>query len=152
MVSGFAIIDLDEIAKRTQNDVRLQQALQQREAALNQELGNMRAQFQRQVQLKQQEIGAEPTQQQQQELANMVNQLNVQINRAQSTAQQTLTNDQVNLIQSFRNGVRPIAVKVALERNFKIILTKNEAVLFAYDDAYDITEEVIKRMATPMVP
>ena len=152
VIGGFAIIDLDEVARRTKNDVRLQNALKARENVINQELGNMRSQFQRQVQIKQQEIGTEPTEEQQVQLAQMVNALNVQLNRAQGTAQQTLSNDQVSLIQNFRNQIRPIAVKVALERNFKIVLTRNEAILFAYDESYDITEDVIRQIATPMVP
>ncbi|MEM1296569.1 MAG: OmpH family outer membrane protein, partial [Verrucomicrobiota bacterium] len=88
----------------------------------------------------------------------LVNNLNVQLSRAQSTAQQQLNRDEVALVQNFRNEVRPVAVKIALERGFTIVLTKNEAVLFAYDDNFDITEEVIRRMAapgsglTPLVP
>ena len=147
--NGFAIIDLDEVASRLKRDVALQNALRQREAAFNNELGQMRSRFQQQVQLQQQQIGAEPTEQQQQQLAQMINNLNVQLSRAQNTAQQQLNRDQGTLIQRFRGEVRPVAVKIALERGFSIVLTKNEAILFAYDENYDITEEVIRRMAAP---
>lgn len=156
--NGFAIIDLDEIASRLKKDVQLQNALKQREAQFNNELGQLRSRFSQQVQLQAQQIGNEPTQEQQQQLAQLVNNLNVQLSRAQSTAQQQLNRDEIALVQNFRNEVRPVAVKIALERGFTIVLTKNEAVLFAYDDNYDITEEVIRRMAapgsglTPLVP
>ena len=156
--NGFAIIDLDEIASRLKKDVQLQNALKQRESQFNSELSQLRNRFRQQVQLQQQQLGEEPTEEQQQQLVQLVNNLNVQLSRAQSTAQQQLNRDEVALVQNFRNEVRPVAVKIALERGFTIVLTKNEAVLFAYDDNFDITEEVIRRMAapgsglTPLVP
>tara|TARA_R110002096_G_scaffold4501_42_gene21344 strand:- start:9799 stop:10389 length:591 start_codon:yes stop_codon:yes gene_type:complete len=156
--NGFAIIDLDQIASRLKKDVQLQNALKQRESQFNNELSQLRNRFRQQVELQQQQLGTEPTQEQQQQLAQLVNNLNVQLSRAQSTAQQQLNRDEITLVQNFRNEVRPVAVKIALERGFSIVLTKNEAVLFAYDDNYDITEEVIRRMAapgsglTPLVP
>ncbi len=146
---GFAIIDLDQIATRLKRDVALQNALQQRQSQFNNELGQLQSRFQQQVQLQQQQIGATPTDAQQQQMAQLVNNLNVQLSRAQSTAQQQLSRDQATLIQQFRNEVRPIAVQIALEKGFKIVLTKNEAVLFAYDENYDITEDVIRLMSAP---
>ncbi len=147
--NGFAVIDLDEIADRLDRDEDLQDALQQRKAQFNNELGQLRSRFMQQVRLKSQEIGEDATEQEQQQLANMIKSLNVQLTRAQNTAQQQLSRDQVTLVQAFRNEVRPVAVKIALERGFTVILTKNEAVLFAYDENFDITEEVIRRMSAP---
>ena len=103
--------------------------------------------------LKQEKEDEKPrTAEQQRELEALVNALNTQLVRARSTGQQALNQQQVALIQGFRNKIRPIAISIARERGFSIVITKNEAVLFAYDEAFDITEDVIRRMATPMVP
>jgi len=159
VVNGFAIIDLDLIARRLGQDKALQQALNQSANQMNQELARQRAAFQQQVVLREQALVKQEEEEnkprsveQQQELEGFINTLNATMVRNRAAGQQQLNQQQVALIQQFRNKVRPIAISIARERGFSIVLTKNEAVLFAYDEAFDISEEVIRRMATPMVP
>lgn len=160
LIKGFAVIDLDTIANRLGSDAKLQNALRQRQDQLNSELTNLRSNFARQIkqqeellQKKTQEEGnRERTPEEQQQMASLVQTLNVQLAQAQNTGQATLSQDQMKLIQIFREEVRPHAIKVANEKGFSIILTKNDAMLFDYDKSFDITEEVIRRMATPVTP
>lgn len=156
--AGFAIIDLDLVAQRLGQDTALQNALAQRQTQINQELGAMRQNYQNQVQqqeqllIQQEQAGQPRTQQQQAALLKMAQDLNVQLQQAQNTGQATLNQDQITLIQNFRNQIRPVAVTIARERGFGLVLTKNEAVLFAYDEQNDISMEVVARVSTPVVP
>ncbi len=159
VVNGFAVVDLDLIASRLGQDKALQQALNQSASSLNDQLAQQRANFQRRVLLEEQKLVEQEKEteqprslEQQQQLQALVQNLNATMAQSRAASQQQLSQQQVALIQQFRQKVRPIAISIARERGFSIVLTKNESVLFAYDEAFDISEEVIKRMATPLVP
>ncbi len=159
MINSFAVIDLDLIAARVGQDKALQQALNQTAASLNNQLAQQRKNFQQRVILEEQKLVKQEqesnerrTLEQQQQLEALVQNLNATMARSRAVSQQQLSAQQIQLIQQFRSKVRPIAMEVARERGISIILTKNESMLFAYDQAFDISEEVIRRMATPMVP
>lgn len=159
VVNGFAVVDLDLIASRLGQDKALQQALNQSATSLNDQLAQQRVNFQRRVLLEEQKLVEQEketeqprTLEQQQQLQALVQNLNATMAQSRAASQQQLSQQQVALIQQFRQKVRPIAISIARERGFSIVLTKNESVLFAYDEAFDISEEVIKRMATPLVP
>lgn len=154
----IAVIDLDLVATRLGTDQQLQAALQQRQNQINQELNVMRQNFQNQVVQAQQVLNARVQQGQQisqaeiDGLQNDVAALNVQLQRAQATGQQTLNQTQIALIQQFRSQVRPVVQQIAVERGYSLVITKNEAVVYTYDQAHDITMEVVSRMSTPVVP
>lgn len=153
----IAVIDLDMVAVRTGANQQIQNALAQSQNQINQRLGAMRNNFQTQVQQAAvtlqnrvnqgiagpNEIAA---------LENDIAQLNVQLQREQQVGQNALNQTQINLINSFKNQVRPVVQQIAVERGYGIVITKNETVLYTYDAAHDITLEVIRRMTTPVVP
>jgi Skp family chaperone for outer membrane proteins len=151
-VSTFAVLDLNEVATRIGRSAELQNALSAREQSLVQQLVQLQSNLQQKVDAKRTEFGEKPTAEQEQELAKLASGLNAEFLRARASAQQALGNEQSAMIQQFRAEVLPVAAEIAAERGLTTILTKNEAVLFAWDPASDITEEVIKRMATPLVP
>ena len=158
-VSGkvIAVIDLDLIAQRTGVDREIQNALVQAQNQINQRLGQMRQNFQAQVQQASvtlqnrvnqgiagpNEIAA---------LENDIKALNVQLQREQAVGQKSLSDAQINLINSFKNQVRPIVQQIAVEEGYGLVITKNETVIYTYDAAHDITLEVVRRMTTPVVP
>jgi Skp family chaperone for outer membrane proteins len=85
-------------------------------------------------------------------LLTLAGTLNEEFGKARVSAQAVLSQEQVALVQKFRDEVFPVAKEIAQERGFKTILLKSESVLFAWEPESEITEEVIKRMSTPLVP
>ncbi|MFT5465110.1 MAG: Skp family chaperone for outer membrane protein [Verrucomicrobiales bacterium] len=153
----IAVIDLDLIAQRTGSDQKIQAALTQAQNQINQQLGAMRQNFQTQVQqaavtvqnrVNQGIAGPNEVASLEKDIAN----LNVQLQREQQVGQNKLSEAQINLINSFKNQVRPIVQQIARERGYGLVITKNETVIYTYDQAHDITLEVITRMTTPVVP
>lgn len=152
LVNAFAIVDLDEIARRLGKDDALRQALQLRQNQLTGNLTQVRDQYLEQARSLQQQLGDKPTPEDQKKLADAVNQMNAKLSDLRQQAAANLSQEQVALVQRFRGEIRPFAVTIAGQRGFATILIKNENLVFAYDPSSDITEEIIKRMGTPVVP
>lgn len=152
LINAFAIVDLDEIARRLGRDQALRQALQSRQTQLSGTISQVRNQFVEEARLVQKQMGEKPTDEDQKKLADRVNVMNAKLAELQQQAAATLSQEQVAQVQKFREEVRPFAVAIARERGFATILLKNENLVFAYDPSSDITEEIVRRMGTPVVP
>jgi len=150
--NSVAVIDLEEIALRLGRKEALQKSLIAKEEELGQQLTNLRGSLQEKVEKRKAEIGEKPTPEQAKELEGLAGNLNQELQSARAAAQETLQNERATQVQTFRTEVLPVATDVARERGLKTILLKTEAVVFAWTPESDITEEVIKRMATPVVP
>jgi Skp family chaperone for outer membrane proteins len=46
------------------------------------------------------------------------------------------------VVNGFRDEMKPVARRIAAEKGLGVVVTKNETVLFTYDDAVDVTDEV----------
>ena len=145
-VGAVAIIDLDVIAKQLGSDKEMSVSIQQREASLNQQLAAVRDSYNKQISEKQGEFGANPTPEQAQHLADMQRQVNANLNQVLQRAKNDLNQHSARVIQHFRNEIKPVAREVATEKGLSIIVTKNDSVIFDYDRAVDITDEVVRRM------
>jgi len=148
----FAVIDLEEIARRLGRDQALNQALRTRQNQLSGSISQVRTKYLQQARSFQEEIGENPSEEEQQKLSTLINNMNLRLDQLQQEAARSLSQEQLKLVRSFRSEVRPFAQDIARERGFTTILIRNESVLFAYDRSADITEAVIQRMGTPVVP
>ena len=68
------------------------------------------------------------------------------MNQAQRTAQNELSVYRQRLIQRFRDEVVPLAQEAASQRGLGVVLTKNDTVLLAFDNAHDITAAVVAKL------
>jgi len=150
--NSVGVIDLEEVAKRLGRSEAVLKALGAKEQALGQQLLQLRGSLQEKVDKRKAEIGDKPTPDQQKELLTLAGTLNEEFGKARVSAQAALSQEQVALVQKFRDEVFPVAKEIAQERGFKTILLKSESVLFAWEPESEITEEVIQRMSTPLVP
>ena len=150
--SGVAVVDLDEVAKQLGKDVTLAKAIRQGQDSLNQQLRDFQSTLKQKYRQKAEELEAEPAAGQggpearQQQLALLEGQFNLQLNQAQRTAQSELKAHQSRLVQRFREEVKPVAREVAAQRALGVVVTKNESVLLAFDDAHDITAAVVAKL------
>ena len=84
----------------------------------------------------------------------MGRQASANLNQVQQKAKNDLSQHGAQLVQQFRDEVKPIARQVASEKGLSIIVTRNETVVFDFTSAVDITEDVVRKMrerATPGV-
>jgi len=145
---NVAIIDLDAIARATGYGTQMTAAIQQQKTSLEKQLGVIQASFNEDLTKKKNELGASPTQEQTQQLAQQQRAAVVKLNQEQRNASRLLSQYSTQLIQQFRNAVKPVARTVAAEQGLSVILTKYDALVFDYDTAVDITDAVIERMRT----
>jgi Skp family chaperone for outer membrane proteins len=149
---GVAIVDLDEVARQLGTDVALLKEINDGQASLNQQLKTFQASLQEKYRQKAQELAARPVgdvsnpEAQKQQLSQWERELNLQLNEAQRTAQKELTDYRQRLIQRFRDEVVPAAQEVADQRGLGVVLTKNDTVLLAFDDAHNITSAVVVKL------
>jgi Skp family chaperone for outer membrane proteins len=149
---GVAIVDMDEVAKQLGSDVALTNEINSGQSSLNQQLRNVQADLQEKLRKKQQELDARPVSDlskadvKKQQLGEYEKELSLQMNRARDTAQIELNAYRQKLLLSFREEVAPAAKDAAAERGLGVVITKNDTVLLAYDDAHDITSAVVAKL------
>ena len=145
-VGHVAIIDLDAVASRLGRDAEMANTIKQRENSLNQQLINVKNTFESQLGEKQKDFGEELSDEQTQQLAQMQQQANLQLNQIAQKAQANLNQHRAQVINRFREETKAVARKVAAEQGLSIVVTKNDNVIFTYNSAVDITNDVADRM------
>jgi Skp family chaperone for outer membrane proteins len=151
-LSGVAIIDLDAVARQLGSDVALLKEINDGQASLNQQLRTFQSSLQDKYRQKVQELESRPAADgsnpaaRKQQLAELERDLNLQLNEARRTAENELTAYRQQLIQRFRDEVVPVAQEIAGQRGLGVVLTKNDTVLLAFDDAHDITSAVTAQL------
>lgn len=144
---GVAIIDLDEVAKQLGRTDEMNEAIKEKQAALNSQLANIQTSFVEQFDARAQQYGDQPTPEQAQELQSIRQKIRLQLSQAQQQATNNFKWHRSSLINKFRDDVRPIAQQIAAERGLSIVVPKNEGLILALDPAVDITGAVIEAMA-----
>jgi Skp family chaperone for outer membrane proteins len=76
----------------------------------------------------------------------MGRQATASLNQVQQKAKSDLNQHRVQIVQQFRDEIKPIARQVASEKGLSIIVTRNETVVFDFTSAVDITEDVVRKM------
>lgn len=141
-----AVIDLDLVAKLLGRDVEMANAVKQREGSLNQTLARYRDDLRSKLEAEQGKLGDSPTPEATKSLQAFGQEVSVQYNQAMQNAKTNLTQHRAQVIHQFREQVRPIAQQAAKDNGLSIVVTKNDSVVFAYESAVDITDDVVQRM------
>jgi Skp family chaperone for outer membrane proteins len=152
---SVAIVDLDLIAKRLGRDAQMKQSIEQRQLNLNQQIQSVQSSFLEQLKTKQSEFGDSPSEEQSGLLLAMQREANLKLNSVRQQAQGNMTQFEQSVINQFREEAKPIAQKLAAKKGCKIVLTKNDTVIFSFDSVVDITEDVVAQMkesARPSTP
>jgi len=149
--AGVAIIDLDEVASRLGQDVKMAEEIKARENMLNKQLMALEKSLQQQVDVKQKELGENATDEQKQQLLQMAQQANMQMKNAQMKVSKDLAQHRSDVINRFRASTKPHAEKAARAKGMGIVVTRNENVIFTHLPGVEITDDVVAQMsaATP---
>ena len=149
---GVAVIDLDQVAKSVGRDIQMVNALEHRQQSLNEQLQVVQASFVKQISERKEAAGEEPNEEQAKELVGMQREAGLRLNQVRKQALNNLSQHRIQLIASFREEVKPIAQKVAADKGLSIVVSKNDSVVFTYDNAVDITNDVVIAMKAQPQP
>jgi len=144
--STIAVVDMDEIAKELGRLEEIEIELKEFQDQLNSQLGSLQASYQQTIQDEKTAIGDDPSEEQQQKLQDITSKLNNKLLQERNDAQRQYTQYRTTLLSKFRKDLKPIAMEVAKERGMSVVLPKSDAVLLAFDDDIDITNDVLERM------
>lgn len=151
-LSGVAVVDLDEVARQLGRDASMLKQMNDGQASLNQQLRTLQTSLQEKYQQTARDLASQPApnganpEAKKQQLVGLEREMGLQLNRAKQTAQNNLNTYRQQLIQQFREEVTPVAKAVAAQRGLGVVVTKNDTVLLTFDDAHDITAEVIVKL------
>lgn len=143
---GVALIDLDAVAKRLGRDVSIVQEIKNAANPLGEQLTAAQKEARGKFESLRQSIGAKPTDADNQKLAELERELNLELQQKQQQAQQELNAKQATLINRFREEVRPVAMKIAADKGLGAVLLKSDALVLGNEPALDITDDVVAEL------
>ncbi len=145
---GVAVVDLDAVAKRIGRDVEIAKSLEHKQTSLNERLAAIQESVRTQYKEKKEKAGETPSDEQQKELRTLEQDLSLSVKRQMGEAQKDLALYRQQLVNRFREQVRPVARDIAENKGFDIVVLKDESLLFVVKQSAEITDAVIERMLT----
>jgi Skp family chaperone for outer membrane proteins len=143
---GVAVVDLDRVASVLGRDAVMLQQLQQQQLGLNQKLASVKTSFKKQLTDSIEKLPETPSEEETKTLRNMKRNANIQLATYQKQASSALGQMKNSVIAGFRAEAMPVARDVAKERGLSVVLTSNDSVVFTFDEAVDITDDVIAQL------
>jgi len=137
----MAVLDLDAVAKALGRDEVFREQVEAAGQQLRQQLGELSSNLQTQLREEQEKLGAEPSDEQRQQLQRMLAEAQRQVQQGQVLARQKAAEFQTQLARQFRAEVQPVATEVARSRGASGVLLANT--LLWFEPAADITGAVI---------
>lgn len=144
-----AVVDLDAVASKLGKDKQILQMIEQRQVSLNEQVVATQNSLVQQLNKKKAEFG-EVSEDEAKELVQLQNKANTILASTRTQAQSNLTNFQQDVVNRFRAEVKPIAMELATKKGCRVVLSKNDTVVFAFDQTVDITDEVVAQLQTKL--
>ena len=141
-----AVIDLEKIAKELGEIERFNNAVSTERRRIQARLATLSKGLKAQLDDAQKEAGDNPTKEQAEQFQRMRFAANDQMQKAQQEASRAVTVRRVEIVQSFRDKVQPVAMKHARSRGLSVVVVKGESTLLAFDDTVDITLPVLAEL------
>lgn len=142
---NVAVIDLDAVAAATGKSKEIRDAIAEHAKQRENELNKLQGQMTEKLKAEKEKLGKKPTSEQNKGLAEMVNKARQDLSQGIAIAKQEAQQLRIKLINDFRQEVMPHAIKVAAEKNFSVVLIKDQTVFYLAKDA-DITDAVVVEM------
>lgn len=140
-----AVVDLDAVAKRLGKDKQILQMIEQRQVSLNEQLAATQNSLIQQLNQKKSEFG-ELNDDETNQLAQLQNQANSILLTSKTQAQSNLTMYQQEVVNRFRAETKPIAMELAAKKGCRVVLSKNDSVVFAFDATVDLTDDLVAHL------
>jgi Skp family chaperone for outer membrane proteins len=148
---AVAVIDLDAIAHRLGSDKQIADAIAKRQSSLSQHLVEVAKSYSQQIEERKKSLATAPDESEV-TLATWQQQASENLTKVKQQAQQDLQKHRAELVAQFRDGIRPVARRVAQSRGLSVIVTKNDSVLYDFAPSADITEAVLVELQSERAP
>ena len=140
------ILDLDAIAKQLGSDKAIADSIARQTSSLNQELHQLAKSYHAQISEQRQAIAQHPDEDRKVNLAAYEEQAHAGLSKARKRVQTDIARYRAQLIQGFRDEIRPTVRRIANQRGLSIVVTKNDSVIYDYGAAVDLTESVLQAL------
>jgi Skp family chaperone for outer membrane proteins len=140
-----AVVDLDAVAQKLGRDKQILQLIEQRQVSLNEQLASAQNSLIQQLNQKKNEFG-DLSDEESKQLVQLQNQANTIIATTRTQAQSNLSSFQQEVVNRFRAETKPIVMELAAKKGCRVVLSKNDSVVFAFDATVDLTDEVAAAM------
>lgn len=147
--SSIAVIDVNDVAARVGVLDDINQRVRQKELAAQAQFTALQSQFAREYAAAQQQIGPEPTEQDQVQLYALQQRHMQELNAQWHLLQNEVVDLHNELKQDFLDSVRAVALAVAKNNGMTTVLTTSQ--VFSMDDQADITVDVAELMSKILV-
>lgn len=146
-----AVVDLEAVARKLGKDKQIVQMIEQRQVSLNEQLSAAQNSLIQQLNQKKSEFG-ELNDEETKQLVQLKNQANNIIATTRTQAQSNLSSFQQEVVNRFRTEVKPLVIELAAKKGCRMVLSKNDSVVFAFDSTVDLTDEVVASMKSRVAP
>jgi Skp family chaperone for outer membrane proteins len=146
---AVAIIDLDEIARRLGSDRQISSLITQRQNALTKQLVELAKKYNAQIDEQKAKLTSpegQPAENFDVTVASWQQQASASLTQVKQRAEADLTSTRLQLVNQFRDRIKPAARRVAQERGLSVIVTKNDGFVFDYVSTADITDAVVDEL------
>jgi len=145
--AALAVVDLDQIAQKLGRDKEILGKIQKQTENLQAQFSAIEKNAAAQLEQARKGLGDSPSPEQAGKFRQQLQQAQFQLNQLKDQADRQLLQYRQKLISQSREDIRPFAVEVAHERGFDVVVTRNDAFLYSFDSAVNITDSVAERMA-----
>jgi len=146
-----AVLDVAAVAKATGQDVVLNSQAEAARKQLEDQLVQIAADLEKQLQAEQAKRGGAAAAAKEQSFQQLTAQARQQLAQTQLVAQQKAQEYQLELANQYRQSVQPVAEKIAKARGASVILVAGPTMLW-FEPALDITAEVIGELRSSPPP
>lgn len=147
-----AVLDVAAVAKATGQDVVLNSQAEAARKQLEEQLVQIAADLEKQLQAEQSKRGGPAAAAKEQSFQQLAAQARQQLAQTQLVAQQKAQEYQLELANQYRQSVQPVAEKIARARGAGVILVAGPTMLW-FEPTLDITAEVIGELrSSPPAP
>lgn len=140
--NSILIVDLNAIAKATGRQEIMQKELEFANVKLSEQLKLVASKLEENITEEKDKIGDSPSDDQKQQLGQLVTQAQQQLLNTKNQAIQQSTNYRSELVNRFRNEVGEIAQQIAARSGGQLVLVSSYETIW-FDPSADITDEVI---------
>jgi len=144
---AVAVVDLDEVAKRLGRDVEMNKSIKIKAAILKKKLAQLQSAAQTQFEKEKAELGGkDATPEQKKQLQSIQVRISLQLKQLQRTARAQLAEHRQQLVNQFREEVKPTVRTVAADNGLSIVIPKDKNLLLSVEPGSEITDKVVEKL------
>ena len=139
---GTVVVDLAAVAKATGQDDAMQKEMDDGRQELSAQLQEIAADLEKELNEERDKLGESPTDAEQQNLQQKINEAQQKYSQTQAAAQQQVQQFEAGVVLRYRESMQPVVREIAKAHGASVVRLADSAVLW-FAPEVDITAEVI---------